>query len=151
MGVNPSAYTATRAASNTQPANPSATASATLVMMGLAAALTPTGSGKVLVTVTGSAFTNTAAVFGNFGGRYGTGTAPVNGAAVTGTRFGAGADPNFRAPSIGSTVPAQIALTDVITGLTLGTAYWFDLALSTSNASDTAQVQNVSISVTELP
>jgi hypothetical protein len=38
----------------------------------------------------------------------------------------------------------------VITGLTTGTAYWFDMAIDTSNSTNAPFIQNVSVSITEL-
>jgi hypothetical protein len=132
------------------PSNPTATASTTLVMMGLGStcAYTPAGSGIVLVNVSGYVQTLTAVTTVTFGGRYGTGTAPANGAAVTGTRFGAAGDPSAGPPAVGR--PAAIALTALLT-LTPATAYWFDLALLTGNASDSAELTNVSMTFAELP
>jgi len=132
-----------------KPANPAATASATLVMMGAGstAAYTATASGIVYVTVTGTATTATAAVNLTLGGRFGTGTAPVNGAAVTGTRFGGAADISPTPPALGVGVP--FALTDVVT-LTAGQANWFDIALLTSVGADVASVANLSFSFSEL-
>jgi hypothetical protein len=134
------------------PANPTATASTTLVMMGLGStcAYTPTGSGLVLVNVTGYGFINTTLTFMTVGARYGTGTAPVNGAAVSGTRFGAVGDPQIRGNNTGTNNSTAFAFTALLT-LTPSTAYWFDIAAATNNAADTAQIQNVSMSFVELP
>jgi len=131
------------------PANPGSTASATLVMMGLGSTCTytPTGKGKVLVGVTGVYTNLTAAANVNIGPRYGTGTAPANGVAVTGTRFGGAAD--VECGSSLSPVTRPFAFTDVLS-LTAGTAYWFDLGLSTTNIADAADVLNVSMTFTEV-
>jgi hypothetical protein len=133
-------------------AAPTGTTSVTLVMMGLGGtfAYTPAGSGNVLVTVTGQLYMTTAVVYAVLGCRYGTGTAPVNGAAVTGTRFGSSADTNVRAPVVGSTTPAGFAFTALL-ALTPATAHWFDLALATSNAADQANVVNISMTFAEFP
>lgn len=132
-----------------KPAAPAATASLTLVMMGLGTtlALTPGSSGLVQVTLAFQAFTNTAAVQCTVGGRFGTGTAPVNGAAVTGTRWGNNGDFTVLPPSLASGVP--ITFTDLIT-LTPGTAYWFDLCMLTSVAADTAVPKNLSFTAVEI-
>jgi hypothetical protein len=82
------------------------------------------------------------------GPRYGTMTAPKHGTAVTGTRFGLGADALSR-PATSSAV-STFARTDVITGLSAGTAYWFDVAMDTSDPSNAAFIQNVSMSVIEV-
>jgi hypothetical protein len=144
--------TARTAAAGFAPANPSATASTSLVMMGLGSTVTytPTGSGTVLVIVTGYAETNTATTVMTIGPRYGTGTAPVNGAAVTGTRFGFSTDLAMRSPTAVTDNPACFGANAVISGLTAATAYWFDLALLTSSASDTAQMYTVMFSIIEL-
>jgi len=132
-----------------KPNNPTATSSATAVMMGLGSAwtITPTSAGKTLITVVGEATTATAAVSLTVGARYGTGTAPTNGAAVSGTAFGAKADFTITAPSTGVLVP--FAFTDILS-LTVATAYWFDLALLTSNVSDAASVANLAVSIVEI-
>src|SRR6266702_1233207 len=134
---------------NSLPANPAASGSASLLMMGVGGTckITPGSSGKVLVTVTGTVLVNTAAnILATWGGRFGTGTAPVNGAAVTGTRFGGAADYNTQTATAAVKVPW--ALTDLLT-LTPGTAYWFDLALATATPADTAQLVSISFTALE--
>jgi hypothetical protein len=118
------------------PSNPTATASTTLVMMGFGAAATPVlytpaGSGLVVATFTGFACTNTAVATCTVGARYGTGTAPANGAAVTGSRFGAVGDQGLRFAS--TIAPVGFTYTGLLS-LTPGTQYWFDAAVSTSVA-----------------
>jgi hypothetical protein len=132
------------------PGNPAATVSLTAVMMGLGATCvyTPSGSGRVLVNVTGGGSTNTSALAMTAGCRYGTGTAPVNGAAVTGTRFGGAADQQLKSTGVPATVET-FGFTDVLV-LTPGTAYWFDVALAASNASNSAEVLNMSMTFAEL-
>lgn len=134
-----------------RPANPATTTSASLVMMGLGVSFTPSasGSGRALVIASGSVTTLVGSVPMGVGGRFGTGSAPANGAAVTGSRFGAATDQTIRPAGI--TGGVGICIADVLTGLTPGTTYWFDLALSTTNASDAAQLQSASIVTVELP
>lgn len=146
-------FAAVAAPFTSAPTAPASTVSATLVMMGLGTnttgtpwAFTPKSSGVVLVTVTGLVTTATAVATATFGGRFGTGAAPVNGAAVSGTRFGGAGDSSTRPQSAGAPVP--FALTAVIS-LIAGTAYWFDIALDTSSGSDAASVSDVSISIFE--
>jgi hypothetical protein len=123
------------------------TTSTTGVMAGLAYAITPVRTGKVFVSISGSV-QNTVA-----GGqclaqiRYGTGTAPINGAALTGTAIGAYA--NGHSGGIAYRLPFN--LTAVITGLTPGTPIWFDLSQSAVAASGTASVINVAGTAYELP
>ena len=130
------------------PANPATTASTTLVMAGLAQTITPAGSGKVLVLVSGAAFTSTAAAVVTLGGRFGTGGAPAQGAAVTGTRFGGAADQALQAAAVAA--GGGFALADVVTGLAVGTPVWFDLAYATSVAADVANINSISFELVEL-
>jgi hypothetical protein len=117
-------------------------------MAGLAQTFTPRGSGIVSVLITGVAFTSTAAATVSIGGRYGTGAAPVNGAAATGTRFGGAADQAIQASA--TTAGDGFALADVVTGLTVGTAYWFDLTYATSAGADVANLASLGVALQEL-
>ena len=119
-------------------------------MMGLAAAFTPSNAApQVLVIITGVAATATGAQTVTVGGRYGTGTAPANAAAVTGTRFGPAADAVV-GPAAAAAAGVPFTVTDVLT-LSPGVAYWFDLAVATGNASDAASVTSVKVVTVELP
>lgn len=137
-------------AASSVPSNPTATSSATLKMMGLAAAFTPTNAApQVLVIITGVAATATGAQTVTVGGRYGTGSAPANAAAVTGTRFGAAADPVIGpGAAAGAGIPFTLA---AVLNLQPGVAYWFDLAVATGNTSDAASVTAVGVTTAELP
>lgn len=127
------------------PADPASTTSTTGVMMGLGTTckLTPSYSTRVHITVDGVlSATATARVFAI--GKFGTGTAPINGAAFSGTTFG-----GTRAVSIGATFTDGIPFSTsaVITGLTPATAYWFDIDLS--GTSGTITVQSVHCAIFE--
>ena len=128
------------------PADPPSTASATLVMAGLGVMFSAGDGGNVLVVVTCDAFTATGSVNMTVGGRFGTGAPPNNGDAVSGSRFGAVNDKTLR--PAGTTGGVGVTLADVV-HLTPGTNYWFDLAFSTSNASDAATLQSVGVVLAE--
>jgi hypothetical protein len=123
-----------------RPADPATTTSATLVMMGFGVVFTPNMSGRVLVIAAGQVWTATGQVPMVVAGRYGTGAPPSGGAAVTGSRFSV--DQTTR--SAGITAGNGITVVDVVS-LNAGTSYWFDLAFSTTNASDAATAQNFSV------
>lgn len=127
------------------PANPTGTSSATLIMMGLLGAFTPVGSGKVRITITGSAAQSSTTGTIGISPKYGTGTAPINGAANTGTLIGAVGDFNPSAQG-GNYFPFTV---QGIVTLTPSTAYWIDVALSNSNAL-TSSIRNVCITAYEL-
>ena len=105
------------------PANPAATTNTTGVMAGFALAFTPTQSGNVFIaiTISGNNNINGRGVF--IGIRYGTGTAPANGAAMTGTQVGGGAFTN--AINLNNTL--SLTAIGIASGLTPGTAYWIDM------------------------
>lgn len=151
MATNPSAFpVATPAVTGFTPADPAGTVSATNIMLGIGAtcAYTPTISGKVMVTVTGYLQIATAAQTCTVGARFGTGGAPVNGAADTGTRWGSATDPSLRPPSVGG--PTVVAFTAALT-LTVGTAYWFDLVLAVPGGAgaDSAAIKAIGLTITE--
>lgn len=124
---------------NATPANPTGTSSGTPVMMGLGGtcALTPVYSSRVRFTWSG--LYSSSGVF-NTGLRfyYGTGTAPTNGAATTGTQVG----PTQAAscPATGQTVPFSMSI--IVTGLTPSTAYWFDIAVNAAAGTSTLSAIN---------
>lgn len=89
--------------------------------------LTPASTGNVRVRLTGTSLATGGG--GQFGINYGTGTAPVQGAAVTGT-VGNTFIPSFGAVVSGSPITVEFE----VTGLTIGTAYWFDGRLNALTA-----------------
>ena len=128
-----------------KPSNPAATTSTSLVMAGLAGAITPTATGRVLITMSGDAYTATAGAQINMGMYYGTGSAPANGASVT----GAALNTPIRHRASGTTIPVAFSMTYAVTGLTPGVAYWMDIAFDTGTAADAATLENVSITAVE--
>ncbi len=131
-------------------ATPTGTTSTTLVMAGLGStmAFTPsaTGTGKVLVTISCVGYTITAAVAITLQPVYGTGTAPINGAAASGTAMtttnvvlrGGGVT-----GGVGYTCSTKLSLTP-------GTAYWWDFQYATASSSDAAIVTNITYNILEV-
>lgn len=134
------------------PANPASINSTSLVMAGIGnkCRYTPTGSGNVLVNVTGAYYTEKAAANVTLGGRYGTGAAPLHGEVGTGTRYGGAADQIFRQSPLSDPAVVPFALTALL-ALTENSTYWFDLALSTSLPSSMVSIQNISMTLAEFP
>lgn len=115
-----------RAASTTSPANPTGTSSTSAVMMGLGGSITPTATGRVFATLSGN-WVNTVIADGcNYTMRFGTGAAPANGVAATGTIMSS--NPGVTA-TVGNTAQ-PIAFSGYVGTLTVGTAYWVDLAFN---------------------
>lgn len=128
---------------NTNPVDPSTTSSTTGVMMGLAVAFTPTKSGKILMIVSGDVDNATNNRGSTFQMRYGTGTAPINGAALTGTT--AGGLKNFFQNNASVRVPFSLNSAPT---LTVGTTYWLDISLA-SVTGGTSRVRNLTVSIIE--
>jgi hypothetical protein len=127
--------------------SPATTTSLTGVMMGMgtSCAITPQLSTRVHIALTGTTSNNTA----NDGEAgtltFGTGTAPVNGAAPTGTALG---NPVSHTTSgLGGNV-TPIAWDGIATGLTPGTAIWIDVNYKALSAG-TASLQNVTCNAFE--
>ena len=116
--------------------------------LGSIATLTPTTTGRLLVIATGGVFSATAgasadAVFTII--TRGTGTAPVNGAALTGTQISATEQYTLN----GTNFVEAFSINAIVTGLSVGVATWFDIALRTGSASITVALLNVNITVIE--
>jgi hypothetical protein len=125
--------------------SPAGTTDTTGKMAGLNQQITPARSGKIFVTFSGSINNSAASGSAVASIRWGTGTPPINGAALTGTSVGASAQ---RTGSYAANQVAPFSLSAVITGLTLGTAVWLDL--QQSGTTGTANVV-VAVSAYELP
>jgi hypothetical protein len=126
--------------------NPTGTTNATGLMMGLGGTckLTPTYSTRVKVEFQGYSFNPTVGAQQTIKLYYGTGTAPTNAAVTTGTLVGGPVTSS--APAANYATPFPIS--GVITGLTPGTAYWFDLNLGVN--SGTGTVNGVSCNAFEV-
>ncbi len=117
-----------------------------MVMMGLGgtATITPASSGTVWVGFYGLLTnTGTGGMLTNI--QYGTGTAPSNGAASTGTTIGNTAGP---IPSVSGAL-TNFAVYGIVTGLSAGTTYWLDLQLR-SVSGGTSSLQAVTCAAFEI-
>lgn len=121
---------------SSQPTNPGASSSSTPVMMGLGVTtcrITPTYSSRVEFEIIGD-ITNSTAGTVTMNMAYGTGAGPANGAAATGTTFGSSLKPSIA--SVSQVDPFKNG--GIVTGLTPGTTYWFDLVVGTTAGSANA-------------
>lgn len=138
-------YAVLPARSTSSPADPTGTTSATAVMMGLAGSVTPTTSGKVNLTMSGIATNATGGESCQLRMRYGTGAAPANGAAASGTTTGGAI--NYTSATANAYVPFSVS--SYITGLTPSTAYWLDMSLLQISGG-TCNLYSVTIVATEV-
>lgn len=131
------------------PADQTGNATATFKMNGLGSAgtpcvITPVITGRVLFMISGDIAQNTTADGVTFKIAYGTGAAPANAAAATGTVIGAVR--TWTALTGMLQVPASIQAT--ATGLTLATAVWYDLQIADVTGG-TASIKNVTCTARE--
>jgi hypothetical protein len=144
---------AARASSQAQPGNPTApNSTSTYKMQGLAGAITPTFSGRVLVTICGSCKSSTVTAGDGIliQGSYGTGSAPTTNGALAGTQIG----PIIQMDNPNTVVVADaftpFSLTFVLTGAALATALWIDLAAKSVATASSVGLVNVGITAVEL-
>ncbi len=132
------------------PADPAGTTSATQVMMGFGAdatpvLVTPLKSSRLRVSISGQLASSGLNDGATVQLRYGTGTAPANAAAASGTQFGA-------SQTMTALVAAQrsgFSISGVISGLIPGTVYWVDASLLAVTAG-TSTITGVSIDAFEV-
>jgi hypothetical protein len=111
------------------PSGPGSTSSYT--MMGLGYTITPVRSGNLFLSICGSWHSGSATAAGDGASiyiTYGTGAAPSNGVAVTGTAATGAAQLELGASVTAANYAQPYCVQGVVTGLTVNTAYWFDLA-----------------------
>ena len=142
------------ATAQSQPGAPTAPSSTSAFQMqGLAGAITPKKSGTVLLMISGNIISSatTAGDGIEYQLSYGTGTAPTVNTALAGTQVGATQEAtiNNTAGAPGD-VNVPFSIQAVITGLTLGTAYWLDLAAKAVTAANVIGLSNVSVTAVEL-
>lgn len=144
------------AAYNGTPADPTGTTSATAKMMGLggAAKFTPARTGTVIVSITGIMNTSgaavTAAINMTVQARTGTGTAPSNGGNDAGTARGKIRNLPYDANEQSVLRNLPFSCNFVLTGLTIGTEVWVDLAVArVGGTSETVSVSDLAISILE--
>lgn len=132
------------------PANPTGTTSTTGLMMGIAGAFTPVVTGRVFIMISGTLRNTTGDSGAQVQIRTGTGTAPTNGAALTGTTRGGLVRGKITASGATSTpLIVPFSCNAIVTGLTIGTAIWIDVELA-AITSGTASITDLSLSAYEL-
>jgi hypothetical protein len=113
-------------------------------MMGMGFAFTPKIAGNIKLLVTGTLY-GSAANTQVYQLAYGTGAAPALGAAATGTLFGA--PYTAVVPVAGGFYP--LIIPTVLSGLTLGTTYWFDLQAYVAGGGGSLEMFNVQAIIEE--
>ena len=130
--------------------NPSGTTSTAGVMAGLAKSITPTSTGRILIFISGQATNGTGDSGFKFDIRYGSGAAPSNGNALTGTQVGGTVTGSGVVSGSTTGVPiASFSHQGIVSGLTLSTAYWIDIGEYAVTAG-TATFSNINVTIIEL-
>jgi hypothetical protein len=149
-------YRKALSAVNYQSANKTPTAPASTsvyAMQGLAGTITPARTGNVLVIITGTVVGLVATTVDNgisYQISYGTSTAPANAAALTGTQVGpVQTYTSAIAPTAYGDVNVPFSISALISALTVGTAYWIDLAAESITTASQMGLTNVQISIIE--
>jgi hypothetical protein len=128
------------------PSNPAGVTNATYLMAGLAEPFTPSKSGVIQITISGQMqVTGVTVNAGLCKIAYGTGAAPNNGDAATGTVIGT-------ATRMGNTVANLItpfSITVTKSGLALATPIWIDLQ-QRADAGTTMLLYSLNVNVVEL-
>ena len=114
-------------------------------MTGLAGSITPKATGNVQITVSGTVSSSAIGDGASIQISHGTGTAPANAATLTGTQDGVAV--HYVAATVAGKAP--FSLTAYVAGLTVGTAYWLDLAVAATTGG-TATVADISIVAIEV-
>jgi hypothetical protein len=108
------------------PTNPTGTSSASQVMAGLGVTtctFTPSVSTRAAIRVTGNVANSVATNNSGIQARFGTGAAPANGAAASGTTIG----PLTLVTSPTANAIGSFTVGGIVTGLTAGVAIWIDV------------------------
>ncbi|MCJ9701727.1 hypothetical protein [Bradyrhizobium sp. SHOUNA76] len=142
QGVGFGTLQLTSAHQSALPSNPGGTANTTGVMMGLGATckVTPATTGRVRFTIIGNVTNNNISKNTTVIGRYGTGSAPSNAAALTGTIFDSGR--TYSTTAAGSPL-MLFAAEGIISGLTVGTQVWYDASVATNDSGTTSSIASI--------
>ena len=140
--------------SNTTNSGLTGPSSTTTQMQGLAALITPKKSGVVLVNMVFTIIGASAGAVANQGityqGYYGTGSVPANNSALTGTAMGLAQTWKLNAGVTAYTdISEPRAFNFIVSGLTLGTAIWVDIAAAYIGGAH-YQLTNVIITLIEI-
>lgn len=138
------------ALTHANPADQTGNGTATLKMNGLGAAaapctITPTSTGRVVFNITGNQAQNTSGDGVTFKLVYGSGAAPANAAAASGTAISAVQSWT----ALTGQLQVGFAIESIATSLTLATAYWYDLQIADVTGG-TASVKNIDCTAHEL-
>ena len=121
----------------------------TYFMAGTGVTFTPQTTGTIIYTISGTeSSSTTTASTGIIQIAFGTGTAPTNAAAATGTVV-TNTNPLGPMQAISSATPLPFSYTAIITGLTPGTTYWIDPQIQGASTTAKFTLRTLSVSIRE--
>ena len=128
-----------------KPTNPTGTTSTTGVMAGIGStvAFVPAKTGVMFIMISGEGVNSAGGNGYKSDIRYGTGTAPTNGSALSGTIVGQSIS------GVNGTAKTPFALQGTAVGLTVGTTYWLDIGQYAITAG-TATLTNITVTIIEI-
>lgn len=144
-----SLHTSLASFQSSSPLTPTGTTSATAVMAGMGATckITPGLTGRIRFVIEGRASNTVINNLITMQLLYGSGAAPANGAAASGT------SPSSLALAVQSAVaqqPMAFSLSGQVTSLSVGTQYWFDLSqLQSGGGGGTANINSAACNAVE--
>jgi hypothetical protein len=142
-----------KAGSDSSAATPTApNSTSTYTMQGLAGAITPSASGNVFISISGTIVSSSATV--NLGIIYqishGTGSAPTTNGALAGTQDCQTQEyTGLIAATAAGDIHQPFSISCRITGLAAGTTYWLDLAAKAITTANDVSFVNVNIATIE--
>jgi hypothetical protein len=155
VGTNSNRQIIASVAANSQRSVASPTAPASTsgwAMQGLSGSITPSRTGNVLIMISGTVVSpagTTAGLGVAYQISYGTGAAPANSTTIIGTQVGSVQEYTNGAIVTAADVHQPFSTQAVVTGLTVGTAYWIDLAAESLGTASDMGLSNVLVSVIE--
>lgn len=125
---------------------PTGTTSASAVMVGMATSITPTTTGRVIIISSGQMANSALSGGVTVDLRYGTGAAPANGAAATGTVVGT----SQTISALLAGLKSGFSIAGVISGLSLNVPIWIDLSQMRLGGLGTSAVTGVTTTALEV-
>lgn len=152
LGVSPGPVPAAYTQKNISSAVTAPNSTSVYQMMGLAGSIQPATTGIIQVIISGtiSAPAGTTATLGmSYQISMGSGTAPGNNTTLTGTQYGIPQSDENAATITAADYFRPFSVSCIVSGLSIGTAYWIDLAAKALGASGDHTFSTVSVTAIE--
>lgn len=152
LGVSPGPPPAAYTQKNISSAVTAPNSTSVYQMMGLAGSIQPVTTGIVEITISGTVNApsgTTATIGSSFQISMGSGTAPGNNTTLTGTQYGIPQSDMNAATITAADYFRPFSISCIVSGLTIGTTYWIDLAAKALGTASDHSFSTVSITAIE--